>query len=98
CEKGAFSDEELAKYDYYWDSISTEKAFLSTSYADGKAEGITVGKAEGIAVGKAEGEREKTIKIVLNSYKSNFSIENISTITELSSEQIIIILKEHRLL
>ncbi|MDR2835539.1 MAG: hypothetical protein LBV69_04980, partial [Bacteroidales bacterium] len=94
CEKGAFSDEELAKYDYYWDSISTEKAFLSTSYADGKAEG----KVEGIVVGKVEGAREKAIQVVINSYKAGISIETIVLITQFSDDQVTAILKEQGLI
>jgi flagellar biosynthesis/type III secretory pathway protein FliH len=43
-------------YEHYWDAISTEKAALSTSHEEGKAEGEAIGLAEGEAIGLAEGE------------------------------------------
>ncbi|MDR0714405.1 MAG: Rpn family recombination-promoting nuclease/putative transposase [Bacteroidales bacterium] len=40
CEESGFTDEELNLYEQYWDAISTEKAALSTSHEEGKAEGL----------------------------------------------------------
>ncbi|MDR0700164.1 MAG: Rpn family recombination-promoting nuclease/putative transposase, partial [Tannerella sp.] len=40
CEESCFTDEELDIYEHYWDAISTEKAALSTSHEEGKAEGL----------------------------------------------------------
>jgi predicted transposase/invertase (TIGR01784 family) len=39
CEESGFTEEEISLYEQYWDAISTEKTALSTSHAEGKAEG-----------------------------------------------------------
>lgn len=38
-EESAYSKEELAGYDLYWDTVSTEKTMLSERYKLGRAEG-----------------------------------------------------------
>lgn len=69
-EESAFTEEELAGYEHFWDGISVERTLYNSAIregraegraegiAEGRAEGIAVGKAEGIAVGKAEGKAE----------------------------------------
>ena len=60
--ESAFTKEELAGYDRYWDSISSERTLMAAAIregkAEGKAEGLAEGKAEGLAEGKAEGLAE----------------------------------------
>ena len=43
-EESAFTDEELAGYEYFWDGISVEK----TLYNSARREGLAEGRAEGI--------------------------------------------------
>ena len=56
--ESAFSREELAGYDRYWDAISSERTLLAAALRDGYAEGEERGRAEGLARGKAEGKAE----------------------------------------
>ena len=55
-EESAFSDEELAGYEHFWDGISVEKTLYASARREGLAEGKAEGKAEGLAEGLAEGE------------------------------------------
>ena len=61
AEMAAYSAEDLARYDRYWDAVSTEKTLLSGHFAEGKQEGLTEGKQLGLTEGKqlglVEGER-----------------------------------------
>ena len=63
CEEGAFTPEELAVYEGYWDWVRVEKTIREGSQARGeaigRAEGETIGIAKGIAQGKAEGKAER---------------------------------------
>jgi predicted transposase YdaD len=83
CEKAGFSPEELFKYDKYWDAISTEKAVITTSFREGKAEGV------------AEGKTERNEEVTLDSHKAGLPVATIAAITRLSPEQVTAILKEH---
>ena len=56
CEISAFTPEELAVYEKYWDIISTEK----TLYKGAMLKGETIGIAKGEAIGIAKGEEERT--------------------------------------
>ena len=63
CEEGAFTPEQLAAYEKYWDIISTEK----TLYKGALLKGHAAGEALGIA--KGETERSK-LKIELDASKA----------------------------
>jgi predicted transposase/invertase (TIGR01784 family) len=83
CEESCFTDEEMDIYEHYWDAISTEKAALSTSHEEGKAEG----KAEGIAKEKAE--------TAIRCAERGMSVEEIAELTALSVDEIRTILKQN---
>jgi len=78
---------------------------LEKGRAEGEAIGLEKGEAIGLEKGRAEGEAEriqleaelKTIQenVVINCRKSGLTIEAISTITGLTTEQVIEILKHH---
>ena len=85
CEEGAFTPEELAVYEGFWDAVSVEKTIREGSLAKGRAEGRVEGEAIGLE------------KVVINSHRAGHSIEAISIITGLTAEQIIEILKRHNL-
>jgi len=81
-----------------------ESAHFSGHYegrAEGRAEGEAIGLEKGEAIGLEKGEAIGRIaekeNVVVNSHREGFSIETISTITGLTSEQIIEILKRHGL-
>jgi len=46
-EQAAYSPAELATYNTYWDTVSTEKTLMTGKYREGKAEGIVEGRIEG---------------------------------------------------
>ena len=64
-------------------------------HAEGRAEGRAEGHAEGRAEGLAEGEETANKKLIINSYRANFSIENISLITGLPKEDILAIIENN---
>jgi predicted transposase/invertase (TIGR01784 family) len=98
CEEGAYSDQDKFAYERYWDVIRKERSALSDSLAEGvrigKAEGIEIGKSEGIEIGKSE-EKENT---VLKGFKNGVSLDIISYMTDLSNEEVVSILKKHKLI
>lgn len=53
AEASAYTPSELAAYDTYWDTVSTEKTLLSERYKKGIAEGTAKGRAEGKVEGQA---------------------------------------------
>ena len=76
CEESAFTPEELAAYENYWDIIRTEIAVRESALTKGRAEGRT------------EGRTEEKIETVVNSDKAGVPLETISTITGLTVEEI----------
>jgi predicted transposase/invertase (TIGR01784 family) len=97
CRESAFTPEELAVYEKYWDIIRTEVAVRESSIQKGKAEGRAEGLAEGLAEGEAKGRTEQQENMVVNSRRAGLQIETISTITELTPEKVNEILKRHGL-
>jgi len=105
CEVGAFTPEELATYDKYWDIIRTERTLregaLREGRAAGRAEGEAKGRAEGEAKGRAEGRAEGLVegeaigleKVVINSNQAGYTAEAIAAITGLTLEQVTAILR-----
>jgi predicted transposase/invertase (TIGR01784 family) len=104
CEEGAFSDEELDAYDYYWDIIRTEKTLISGSIekgeaiglqkglAKGREEGLEEGLKEGLAKGREEA-LEKIIQIVLNCAGKGMPADDIAALSGLSAGEVNAILK-----
>jgi len=72
CESGAFSPEELAAYDKYWDIIRTEKALKEGSRREGRA----------------EGEKLKAIEIAKKMKTRGTPFDQISEMTDLTIEEI----------
>jgi predicted transposase/invertase (TIGR01784 family) len=86
CEKGAFTEEELLAYDEYWDIVRTENSMLYVERIEGRKEG------------KIEGIKEKEESVVIKSFKNGASLDFISSITDLSNDEITSILKKHELI
>jgi len=72
CEEGAYTPEERAAYEAYWDIIRTEKTIREGS----------------LAKGKAEGKAEANHNAILNAKNAGYSIEIMQTITGLSEQEI----------
>ena len=80
CEEAAFTPEELAVYEAYWDIIRTEKTLRHGA----KAEGLAEGRAEGEAIGLEKGKAEVAVKML----KKGISVEDISDFTGLTLQQV----------
>jgi len=114
CERAAYTPEELAAYEKYWDRIRIERALLSGAKQEGITEGKVIGLEEGKAIGLEEGEAiglekgkaigleegrtEEKEKVAMNAFRMGITIENIATFTGLTIEQVAEILKQHGLL
>lgn len=75
-EEAAYSKEELAAYDTYWDTVSNEKTLLSERYQLGKTEGIKVG------------EQLALLKVAKTLLTDGVPIEKISQLTGLTKDEI----------
>jgi len=84
CESSAFSPEELAAYDKYWDIIRTEKALKEGSRREGRAEGEKIG----LQKGRAEGKIEEKLEIAKELKTLGMSFDQISIATKLTIEEI----------
>jgi predicted transposase/invertase (TIGR01784 family) len=71
-EQSAYTPAELAAYDTYWDTVSTEKTLIEGKYQEGRA----------------EGRAEEKMQIAKTMLAKGFSIDLISQVTELSVEDI----------
>jgi len=85
CEEAGFTPEQLAAYEAYWDIISTERTIREGSLARGEA------------LGRAAERAEIQENLVVKSHQKGLSIELISSISGLTPEQVIEILKLHGL-
>jgi hypothetical protein len=77
CEEGAFTPEEHAAYEAYWDKVRTEKTIKEGAFEQGRA----------------QGRAEELKNVVLKSHTAKLPVETISNITGLTPEQITEILK-----
>jgi len=92
CEEAAFTPEELAVYEGYWDWVRIEKTIKEGSLAIGLKKGEAIGIKKGETIGLKKGEtigleKGKT-EIALKMLKKGVSIEDICDFTGLSKEQI----------
>ena len=55
CEEGAFTPEELARYEKFWDAIRVEKTVKISAEAIGLEKGKAIGLEEGLEKGEAIG-------------------------------------------
>jgi predicted transposase/invertase (TIGR01784 family) len=100
-KESAFSLEELAAYERYWDSIQTQATLVACSRRQALEEGLEKGLAKGEVIGLKKGEeiglekgqyleRYQTIKKLEAKGKS---LEETSDLLDLSIEEIIAIKK-----
>jgi len=79
-EHSAFTDEELAQYDNFWDIIRTENTLIASSEKKGWNEGMKAGIKEG--------QKTKTIEIAQNMKQYGMPLSDIAKMTGLSEEEI----------
>lgn len=95
-ELSAFSDEQLAAYEKFWDIVRVERALLKNAERKGMAQGIEKGIARGIkqgmekgrAEGRAEGCAEEKRNTAKTMKEKHLPIEIIVDITGLSLNEI----------
>jgi predicted transposase/invertase (TIGR01784 family) len=75
-EAGAYTKEQLEVYDKFRDAIMTERSLIGDALRKGETEG------------EAKGRAKEQKKMILNSHRAGLSLETISTITGLTSEEI----------
>jgi len=77
--ESAFSEEEMAAYDKYWDGIRVERTLLSDALAEGEAKGRVEGRVEG---------EEKTRKSIARSMLADgFTGEQVAKLTGMDPEK-----------
>ena len=90
--ESAFSRDELAGYDRYWDAISSERTLLAAALRDGRAEGKAEGKAEGLleglAQGLARGKREEALALARRMQTKGLDQATIQEVTGLSDDDL----------
>ena len=90
--ESAFSRDELAGYDRYWDAISSERTLLAAALRDGRAEGKAEGKAEGLleglAQGLARGKREEALTLARRMQAKGLDQATIQEVTGLSDDDL----------
>jgi predicted transposase/invertase (TIGR01784 family) len=89
CERGAYTPEELARYDGFLDAVRIENTIKESARIEGKAIGLEEGEAIGL-------EKEKE-QAVIRGHNKGYSIDTITEFTDLSPDQILKILKENGL-
>ncbi|OXA75780.1 hypothetical protein B0A58_08245, partial [Flavobacterium branchiophilum NBRC 15030 = ATCC 35035] len=57
--------------------------------------GKVEGKIEGKIEGKVEGKIERDIEIILNGYNNRFSITQLAQLTNLSEQEVLMILRDN---
>ena len=87
-EESAFTDEELASYEHFWDGISVEKTLYNSGVRKGIAEGKAEGKAEGLNEGIKIGETEAFAKAAVSMKEQGIDFNTISTCTGLDIDTI----------
>jgi len=86
------SDEEKKAYDHHVNQTRYEQNVVEDAYESGHFDGEAIGLEKGEAIGLEKGEAKSLKKVVINSNRAGYSIEDISAITGLTKEDIIRIL------
>lgn len=83
-EESAFTEEQLAGYEHFWDGISVEKTIYNSAIRKGLAEG----KAEGLAEGEAKGKAESLLFVAANLKKKGIDLASIMECTGLDEKTV----------
>jgi len=92
------SDEEKRRYYRSIEDRRIKESEINTALIEGEAIGLEKGEAIGLEKGEAIGGEKVLERVVIDSKLNGLSIEQIQSITKLSKQQILEILKRHNLL
>ena len=81
--ESAFTEEELAAYDHYWDGVRVERTLLSDAAVAGEVTGL----AKGLAKGREEGGEQARREIARVMRAEGFTPEQIAQATGLPSAE-----------
>ena len=91
--ESAFSEEEMAAYDKYWDGIRVERTLLADAHGQGEArglaKGLAKGEAKGLAKGRAEGEMIGKQKTALAMLRKGMAPPDVVGLSGLSPEDVL---------
>jgi predicted transposase/invertase (TIGR01784 family) len=87
-KESAFTTEELAGYQKFWDMVSTEKTYFSSAERRGLAKGRAEGRAEGRVEGRAEGRAEAMLETAKKMLAMGLDRATVAQVTGLDMEQI----------
>lgn len=89
-KEAGFTQEELEKYDSYWDMVSTHKTLVVDSFN----EGLRVGEERGEKRGERRGERKQGLKFARYLRDNNVSQDEVIKITGLPKKDVETIFNE----
>lgn len=81
-------------YEAHQKELAISHGVLETAKAEGRVEGRVEGREEG----RVEGQNEKTISVVVNSYRLGLDIPTIAIVASISEEEVIGMLKKQGLM
>ena len=98
CERAAYTPEELTNYEAYKEHIRIERAVRDGTRRDALAEGEEIGLQIGLQKGEEIGLQKEKVEAAIRGFKKGHSIEIIAEFTDLTTEQVIKILKDNGLM
>lgn len=84
----AYTKQELASYEDFWDKLGAERILLVDSNRRSEEKGRAEGREEGRAEGRAEGRDERSLEIARKMIAKGKDINEIMELTDLIREQI----------
>jgi predicted transposase/invertase (TIGR01784 family) len=88
------SEKERRAYERHLENLRYQKSVMETQ----RIEGIEEGEKIGIEKGEKIGIKKVEVKVIVNAFRMGMSIEDIATLTGLTTENVIKILKQEKLI
>ena len=89
--------KDLQTYKRFKDQITLSESVYETAYYEGEYKGFEKGIEKGIEQGIEQGKREREIKMVINGFKEDSSIEFIARMARIPEIEVYDILEKHPL-
>ncbi len=88
AQEAAYTPEELASYETYWDSVSTQKSYVHDAEKKGIEEGMAKGIEKGREEGMVKGIEKGKLEVAKNLLAQGLDINMVSKATYLSVDKI----------